>query len=286
MAKLLIVVMVGVLLFSGVAFGQPAGYIGLYTDASTYTNCIMNDFGPALVPVYVVHKAIPGATASQFMVTMGGGFNAIYISEIVHMPLSIGSVLTGISIAYGGCLPSDILLVTINYFTQGISPSCAYLKVVADPASPNGQIEIDDCAFNILLGGGSTLYVNPDGTCQCGPDASCGVHPGALDFGGVAIGASVDKTFTITNTTFGTLSGSVSEACDHYSVVSGGTYNLTAGQSQVVTIRFTPTSVGTHTCTVETGNALCSDVALTGIGDIQVPTQTRTWGNIKALFRN
>jgi hypothetical protein len=101
------------------------------------------------------------------------------------------------------------------------------------------------------------------------PSASpvCTVNPTALDFGAVEIGSYADRTFSITNTGAGTLSGSVVESCDHYSLVSGGgSYNLTAGQSVTVTVRFSPTTAGTHLCNVDTGAGCTTDVACTGLG--------------------
>jgi parallel beta-helix repeat protein len=97
----------------------------------------------------------------------------------------------------------------------------------------------------------------------------CQVSPTSLNFSNIYIGHSWDKTFTITNTGGGTLSGSVSEPCNDYSIVSGGgDYGLTASQSVVVTVRFAPTSVGTKTCSIETG-ASCAVVACTGVGDLE-----------------
>ncbi len=74
-------------------------------------------------------------------------------------------------------------------------------------------------------------------------------------------------TLTIKNVGGGTLDGTVSEACPYYSVTSGGNpYSLAAAESLVVTVQFAPTGVGTFSCTIETGDALCSDVEVTGVG--------------------
>ena len=82
------------------------------------------------------------------------------------------------------------------------------------------------------------------------------------------VGFCEDTTFTITNIGGGTLDGVVSETCDHYSIVSGGgAYSLGAGEFVTVTVRFEPTSAGTHNCTIETGTALCEDVSCTGVGE-------------------
>jgi hypothetical protein len=94
---------------------------------------------------------------------------------------------------------------------------------------------------------------------------ACLVAPDSLDFGVLAVGSSKDMSFIITNTGGGYLGGSVSEACSHYSIISGGgAYNLGGGDTVVVTVRFEPTDEGTDTCSVETGDALCQDVYMTG----------------------
>ncbi len=100
------------------------------------------------------------------------------------------------------------------------------------------------------------------------PAPVCSVVPDTLDFGTVLIGAYKDTTFTITNTGADTLIGDVSEACGEYSIVSGGgPYNLAADESLTVTVRFEPTAAGTQTCTVETGQEICTDVFCTGWGE-------------------
>ncbi len=97
----------------------------------------------------------------------------------------------------------------------------------------------------------------------------CQVSPTVLNFSNIYIGHSWDKTFTITNTGGGTLSGSVSESSDDYSIISGGeAYSLTANQSVIVTVRFAPTSTGTKTCDIATG-ASCPGVTCTGVGDLE-----------------
>jgi hypothetical protein len=103
----------------------------------------------------------------------------------------------------------------------------------------------------------------------CGdPGPECLVDPDTLDFGTVTVGNYDDLDFIITNTGADTLRGTVSEACDHYSIISGdGAYELAADETVTVTVRFEPTSPGLHECTIETGDALCTDVFCTGSGD-------------------
>jgi len=97
---------------------------------------------------------------------------------------------------------------------------------------------------------------------------SCQVSPASLDFGTVTVGDHADDTYTITNTGSGTLTGTVGETCDHYSIVSGsGAYSLAAGEFREVTVRFEPTASGAHLCEIDSGNGCCPVVALTGVGE-------------------
>jgi len=105
------------------------------------------------------------------------------------------------------------------------------------------------------------------------PQSSCSISTTSLNFGTVNVGSSTDRTLTITNTGGGTLTGSTSESCSHYSIVSGGgSYSLGAGQSRTVTVRFAPTSLGTKTCSISTGTS-CSSVSCTGVGQEQPQCQ-------------
>jgi hypothetical protein len=97
----------------------------------------------------------------------------------------------------------------------------------------------------------------------------CDVTPPSIVFDTLLVGSFVDSSFVITNAGCGTLSGSLSESCPHYSIVSGsGPYSLGAGEFLTVSVRFEPLAQGEHFCTVETGDALCGDVSLSGYGEI------------------
>jgi hypothetical protein len=98
--------------------------------------------------------------------------------------------------------------------------------------------------------------------------SACHVSTTSLDFGTIMVGYSRNRSFTITNTSAGTLSGSVSESCDDYSIVLGeGAYNLTPSQAVTVTVCFMPTTAGTKTCSIATGDS-CGAVACTGVAEL------------------
>jgi len=89
------------------------------------------------------------------------------------------------------------------------------------------------------------------------------VSPSVLNFGSIAVGSSNQLTFTVQNTGAGTLSGSCSVAAP-FSVASGGTYNLASNQSQVVTVRFSPSVVGNYNQALTLSGGGGSSVAVSG----------------------
>lgn len=63
------------------------------------------------------------------------------------------------------------------------------------------------------------------------------------DFGGVAIGSSADLTFLLRNQGNATGSGNISLPAGDFSIVSGGgSYTLAPGETQSVTVRFSPSN--------------------------------------------
>ncbi len=67
------------------------------------------------------------------------------------------------------------------------------------------------------------------------------VSPSGISFDDTPVGQSTTKTFNIINDGGGTLTGSVSAPAP-FSIVSGSPFSVGAGQSQTVTVRFSPTS--------------------------------------------
>ena len=119
----------------------------------------------------------------------------------------------------------------------------------------------------VQTGSGSCGEVTCTGTGSYMP-AVCSVTPTSIQFGQVAVGSSMETSFTIANVCGGTpLVGTVSESCTDYSLVSGGGgFALDPGQSREVSVRFAPTSTGQKSCAVVIGTALCENVSCTGIG--------------------
>ena len=97
------------------------------------------------------------------------------------------------------------------------------------------------------------------------------VSQSTLDCGNVTVGQSSDQTFTVTNSDGGTLTGSIDVSAP-FSIVSSGTITLGAGQTQTVTVRFSPTSLGQFSGTVAiSSNGGSGSVAVSGVGVSRSP---------------
>ena len=79
---------------------------------------------------------------------------------------------------------------------------------------------------------------------------------------GVPLPREVEVMLTVTATTLaGTDAG-------QFAVILGGApFSVAQGATHNITVRFEPSVAGTHTCDVETGDALCVDVFMTGVGE-------------------
>jgi hypothetical protein len=75
---------------------------------------------------------------------------------------------------------------------------------------------------------------------------SLGFQQTSSAFGSKAVGTLTDKTFTITNNSNTTIFGTISVTAP-FSILGDNTYNLAPGQSQTITIRFSPSAAGSYT---------------------------------------
>jgi hypothetical protein len=110
----------------------------------------------------------------------------------------------------------------------------------------------------------------------CGGPASGAARPdvnvsptGGVNFGSTTVGTAVDSTFTVQNATGSSLTGTASVGSP-FSIVSGGTFSLTPGASQAVTVRLRSTTIG----------SFASNVNFTANGDTVSRTVT---GSVTSL---
>lgn len=138
-----------------------ADHIGVYQDTGG-TNCVMTQFLPFPTPnsMYIVHKFNPGSTASQWKVNDTSGF--IAASQTTPY-LALGTWNIDQSLAYGGCVVGDHVLMTLNFFVVAPPGSCAPgLEIVPAPTSPlPGEVALVDCASpsgNLKPATGGRMY--------------------------------------------------------------------------------------------------------------------------------
>jgi len=163
-------ILLGVILVLAGSLATPvrgqAGRINLFVD-SLYSKCWhYEEYGTYDVHVYVVHQNTPGATGCRFKLKpSGSAFGWTYMSETSPYTVT-GNTRTGITVDYGACLASDILITTILYLKNAGSGYCTTLTPVADPAAASGAIEVYDCNGNVLAGTGQPLLINPRDNCS------------------------------------------------------------------------------------------------------------------------
>ena len=97
------------------------------------------------------------------------------------------------------------------------------------------------------------------------PVPTLNVTPSSRSFGSVPVGNSEDRTFAVENTGDGVVNGTASASAP-FSVVAGGSYSLSLGQSQRVTVRFSPASAGTFAGSVTFSGASGTTRSVTGTG--------------------
>jgi hypothetical protein len=111
------------------------------------------------------------------------------------------------------------------------------------------------------------------------------VTPTSNDFGTVAMGLTADRSFTVRNAGGETLSGSATSSTP-FSIISGGTYNLAAGASQAVGVRFTPAAAQTYNGAVTFSGGGGTVASVTGIGTtapapvLSVSPVSRVFGSV------
>jgi len=108
-------------------------------------------------------------------------------------------------------------------------------------------------ATNTLTGTGITL-------------GKLAVGQSSLNFGTVAVGASANLTFTVTNQGGTTITGGSAIVSSPWSIVSGSPFTLNGFTAKTITVKFSPTTVGNFTNIVSLASANGGSTNLTVIG--------------------
>jgi hypothetical protein len=158
-------------------------------------------------------------------------------------------------------------------------PSGDFLAVPSSTAAPAAGQQVSDRLTG--LDANTTYFARVTAVDMSGNESSCsaaasgvarsdlGVTPTTtVAFGSVATGATVDRTFTVQNTSAASLSGSASVGAP-FRIASGGSFSLAAGATQNVVVRFQPTAAGSFAGNVNftaAGDTLSRGVSGTATG--------------------
>jgi adhesin HecA-like repeat protein len=91
------------------------------------------------------------------------------------------------------------------------------------------------------------------------------VNPGSIGYGTILTGTSKTNSFTVQNIGTGTLSGTASVGSP-FSIVSGGSYNLGAGQTQLVLVAFRPLVASNYNQSVNFSGGGGTNTTVSGSG--------------------
>ena len=189
----------------------------------------------------------------------------------------------------------------------GTVTTCAGFEIVGDASYSltNGQSQGFTLRFAPVFEGAAVCTLSL-GDARCAPfvargtgvpPPTCLVSPAKLAFGVIDVGETADIVLRITNTGGGNVSGTVSVGgpaiakanggggarrgassargganaalpCDAFTIVGDASYNLDAGESDSVIVRFAPVDEGESQCVIETGSPLCVDPIASGKGFI------------------
>jgi hypothetical protein len=167
-----------IMVCASMASAQAGGVITVVSDPSFDSCCCeLNPAEPGgVVTLYIVHTDATSATASQFMVDDSAISDLKFGFTVSAGLLSLGVYNTGIAISYAGCLAIPLVLGSIQYFNQGLTPPCALISVVPDPVALSGTIEVVDCSIvpvKLLGTGGESIWNGTQADCGV---ACCASH--------------------------------------------------------------------------------------------------------------
>ena len=148
--------------------GGVGGSIGVYADPIGLNPCVEDITG--IVTLHVVHTNTVGAKASQFSAPIPICWTgAVWLSDTPNYDIWVGNSQNGIAIAYGGCVPTPNHILTISVLALGLtSVDCCAYTVLPDPNAASGQIDVVNCADELVFGNGFTSFVSVP-PCNCAP---------------------------------------------------------------------------------------------------------------------
>ena len=139
-------------------------------------------------------------------------------------------------------------------------PGSSYHAIASSTTSPLANQTVSATLTD--LNPGATYWVRISAVDRSGNQSACSptvsgvargalnVSPtGAVNFGSLLLGALLDRTFTVQNTSGASVSGGASVGSP-FSIVSGASFTLAAGATTSVVVRFRPLALGSFASNV------------------------------------
>jgi len=134
------------------------------------TTC--NAGGPGLVHVYVLHGGTSGTKGSRFSMPIPECMNGtIYLGEYTSYD-AVGNSQSGVTVDYGSCLTSDVLVLGVTLFLSDSTEDCCFYVPHPHPGSGSRKAEVFDCSMNPFDVRAFPVVVNATPECACG---GCGM---------------------------------------------------------------------------------------------------------------
>ena len=130
------------------------------------SDCAINDLFAGPNVVYIFHVNTSGATGAQFSAPNPPCSRLTWLSDQPVFPITFGDSQNGVGIGYGTCLTGTFLILTINYYGEGMTSPCCNYPVLPDPRAP-GTIHGVDCSYDTYALFSGYAVINPDASCTC-----------------------------------------------------------------------------------------------------------------------
>jgi hypothetical protein len=247
---------------------------GSYNLSAGQTQAAMVVFSPVVASNYNQSVSFSGGGGTNVTV-IGSGTNAPVPTPLIQVSpgsMGFGTVLVGASATNSFTVQN----IGTGILTGSATVSAPFSVVSGGSYSLGaGQTQLVTVAFSPLVGsnynqnvsfsggGGTNVTVSGNGTNAPVPTPIIQVNPGSIGYGTVLVGASATNSFTVRNIGTGTLSGSASLGLP-FSVVSGGSYSLGSGQTQAVTVVFSPLVASNYNQSVSFSGGGGTNVTLSG----------------------
>jgi hypothetical protein len=151
-----VLIVLAFMLFASVAFAQN-GSIMVFSDLGA-SNCNWALGAGGFAPVYVFHMYTPGATASEWRLSVPAGWN--HLGDQSDFFLTLGASVDGTSISYEVCKQGNFKLMTVNFLGSApADPACTLIGIV--------DIQVINCADGRVFPPGGSGILNSDGSCDC-----------------------------------------------------------------------------------------------------------------------